>query len=149
MNSKSCMSENVALAVLIGILFVSVSGVVAANEGMEHGNMHREEAMAKQHKMMGQYAMAQWKINESLRKRDTKAVEIEAGKMLVTIPVLKAMTPHKNLKDQNALPRIAAAFESDLKTLTAKAKKGDLTGAKAAFSKAEKRCDECHAKFRD
>lgn len=149
MKSRGYMSNNVATAVMVGFLFISVVGVVFAHGGMEHGNMHRDEAMVKQHHMMDMYAQTQAKINESLRKHDAKAAEVEAGKILATIPTLKALTPHKNLKEQKALPKIAAAFEANMKTVEAKAKKGDIAGAKAAFRKAEDRCNECHAKFRD
>jgi len=149
MKCNKFIGRNFAMAVITAILIVIVSGEVAASEGMEHGNMHRDEEMAKQHHMMSLYAQVQWKINESLRKRDAKAVEIEAGKILITVPMLKAMTPHKNLKEQKVLPKIAALFEVEMKAVAAKAKKGDLTGAKSAFRRAEKRCDECHTKFRD
>ena len=149
MNSNKFICINITMAVITGILLVSVSGVFAANEGIVHRNMHGDETMVKQHQMMGLYAQTQWRINESLRNRDAKAVEIEAGKILVTVPALKAMTPHKNLKEQKALPKIAALFEVEIKAVAARAKKGDLAGAKAAFRRAEKRCDECHAKFRD
>jgi hypothetical protein len=65
MNSRRYMGKNVAMSVITGILLVSVTGVVAANEGMEHGNMHRDEAMVKQHQIMALYPQVQWKINES------------------------------------------------------------------------------------
>ena len=45
--------------------------------------------------------------------------------------------------------KIASAFEGEVKGTAALAKKGDFTGAKAAFANAQKKCDECHAKFRD
>ena len=141
--------KNVATALITGFLFFSVAGVVAANEGMEHGGKHMDEAMAKQHHMMAMYAQVQGKINEALRKSDAKAVEAEARKILVTIPDLKAAKPHKNLKQRKALRQIAVAFEADIKKTVAAAKKGHFAGAKSAFAKAEARCNQCHSKFRN
>jgi cytochrome c556 len=141
--------KNIATAVITGFLLFSVAGVVAANEGMEHGGKHMDEAMAKQHHMMAMYAQVQVKINESLRKSDAKAVEAEARKILVTIPDLKAAKPHKNLKQRKALRQIAVAFEADIKKTVAAVKKADIAGAKSAFAKAEARCNQCHAKFRN
>src|SRR6266542_6336206 len=111
MKIRGYMGKNVAMAVIAGFLLFSVAGVVAAQQGMEHGGMHMDEAMAKQHHMMGMYAQAQAKISEALQKSDAKAVEAESRKILVTIPTLKAATPHKNLKERKALVPIAAAFE--------------------------------------
>lgn len=143
------MNKKIETAVIVGFLLYSVAGVVAAQEGMEHGRMHMDEAMVKQHHMMDMYAQAQAKINEALQKSDAKAVEAEAQKILETIPALKAATPHKNLKERKALRQIAAAFEADVKKTVAAAKKGDFVVAKSAFAKAEERCNQCHAKFRD
>ena len=149
MKIRGYMVKNVATAVIAGFQLFSVAGVVAAQEGMEHGRMNMDEAMVKQHHMMDMYAQAQAKINESLQKSDVKAVEAEALKILETIPALKAATPHKNLKERKSLWQIAAAFEADIKKTVAAAKKGNFAGAKSAFAKAEERCNQCHSKFRD
>lgn len=141
--------KNIATAVITGFLVFSVAEVVAANEGMEHGSKHMSEAMAKQHHMMAMYVQAQVKINDSLRKSDARTVEAEAGKILVTIPDLKAAKPHKNLSQRKAMRQIAVAFEADIKMTVAAAKKGHFARAKSAFAKAEARCNQCHAKFRD
>jgi len=143
------MNKKIETVVIAGFLLFSVAGVVAAQEGMEHDRMHMDEVMVKQHHMMYMYAQAQAKINESLRKGDAKVAEVEARKILETIPALKAATPHKNLKERKALRQIAAAFEADVKKTVAAAKKGDFAGAKSAFAKAEERCNQCHSKFRD
>ena len=108
-----------------------------------------DEEMARQHRMMGMYAQAQAKIAGALEKRDAATVETETRKLLATIPDLKKAKPHKNLKERKIFQKIASAFEGDVKTTSALAKKRDFPGAKAAFTKAQKRCDECHAKFRD
>lgn len=63
MNCKRNLVKNVAMAVITGILLISVTWVVAANDGMEHSNMHRDEAMLKQHQIMALYAQMQWRIN--------------------------------------------------------------------------------------
>jgi len=41
------IGNNVALTTITGFLFVSVAGVVAANAGIVHGNMQRDEAMGQ------------------------------------------------------------------------------------------------------
>lgn len=111
--------------------------------------MHAEEHMAAQHSLMATYAQAQAKINEALQKGDAAVVKAETRKLLATIPELKKVTPHKNIKGQNTIERIAAAFEADLKITAAKAAKRDLAGSGKSFGKAEEKCSACHAKFRD
>lgn len=99
--------------------------------------------------MMPMYSQAQARIIEALSKGDAAVVRSEAGKILATIPDLKKSRPHKNLKEIDKMRKIAEAFEADVRSTVASAEKGDLTRAGAAFSRARKRCDACHAKFRD
>ena len=116
---------------------------------MEHNAMHAEEHMATQHSLMAMYAQAQAKINEALQKGDTAVVKAETRKLLATIPELKKITPHKNRNGQKAIGQIAAAFEAELKTTLVRIGKRDFAGAGKSFGKAEGKCSECHAKFRD
>ncbi|WP_246560137.1 cytochrome c [Geobacter grbiciae] len=95
------------------------------------------------------YAQVQAKINSALERGDATTVEAEAGKIAATIPDLKKAKPHKNLKKIDTFKKIADAFSSEVTATAALAKKGDLAGANAAFKKAEGKCSECHAKFRD
>lgn len=139
-------------AIVVGLLctLLSLHGGAFAHEGEQHRKKHKvDPQMEKLHKMMPLYAQAQAKINEALEKRDAATVEAESGKILATTPDLKNIKPHKNLKQMKTLREIASAFEGDVKATAAGAKKGDFAAAKAAFTQAQKRCDACHAKFRD
>jgi cytochrome c556 len=130
--------------------FLLVQGVAFAQEGEKHGGKHMADPrMQKLHDMMPMYAMTLAKINVALEKGDAATVELETGKILATTSDLKKAKPHKNLKEHKSLREIASAFEGEVKATIAMSKKGDFTGAKAAFAKAQKKCDECHAKFRD
>lgn len=143
------MRKRIILAAIAGTIFAMYVQAVPVHGKMEHGGMHMDESMARQHRMMAMYAQAQAKINESLQKRDAKTVGAETRKILATIPDLKKARPHKNLKERTEMVRIAAAFENDLKTTVARSSKGDLVGARKAFNRAEEKCAACHAKFRD
>ena len=143
------MANSIArLAFTAGMIFM-FAGMVQAEEGMHHGGMHMDEEMARQHRMMGMYALTQAKIAGALDKGDAATVATETRKLLASIPDLKKAKPHKNQKDRKTYTKIASAFEGDIKTTAVLAKKGNFPGAKTAFAKAQKRCDECHAKFRD
>lgn len=126
-----------------------IHGGAFAHGVEKHGKHHRDAQMDRFHKMMPMYAQAQAKINEALNKGDAAAAEAEAQQILATIPDLKKSKPHKNLKKLGTFKKIADAFGTDVKTTADMAKKGDFVGARAAFRKAEERCNECHAKFRD
>jgi cytochrome c556 len=134
---------------LVSALLLCLAAAVFAHEGMEHGGKRMGEAMARQHRLMAMYARTAAEIDESLKKGDAAAVEAGTRKILVSIPELKRMRPHKNLKERNAFPKIAAAFAADIKAVAANVKKGDFPGAMESFRSAEGKCNECHAKFRD
>jgi len=129
--------------------FLLTHGSAFAHGGEEHGTNHSAAQMDRFHKMMPMYAQVQAKINEALEKGDTAAVGVEAEKILATLPDLKKSKPHKNLKKIDTFKKIADAFGADVRTTANMAKNGNLTGAGVAFRKAEERCKECHAKFRD
>lgn len=137
-----------ATLLMVCVLAMTHGGAFA--HGVEkHGKNHSDAQMDRFHKMMPMYAQAQAKINEALNKGDASAVEAGAQQILATIPDLKKSKPHKNLKKLGTFKIIADAFGMDVKTTADMAKKGDFVGAGAAFRKAEERCSECHAKFRD
>lgn len=138
------------VTMLLACVLVLAQGNAFAHEGETHGKKHTQDAqMDKLHKMMPLYVQAQLRISQALEKGDAAAVEAEAGKILATIPDLKKSKPHKNLKQLDRFKKIADAFNADVTATAAMAKKGDLAGAGAAFRKAEHKCAECHAKFRD
>jgi hypothetical protein len=56
MTCRKYIGKNVALTTITGFPIGSVAGVVAANTGMVHGNMQRDEAMVKQHQKIGLFA---------------------------------------------------------------------------------------------
>lgn len=134
---------------LAGCILVLLQGSAFAHEGEKHGEKHHDARMSKLHKMMPMYAQVQAKINGALERGDATTVEAEAGKIAATIPDLKKAKPHKNLKKIDTFKKIADAFSSEVTATAALAKKGDLARANAAFKKAEGKCSECHAKFRD
>jgi cytochrome c556 len=121
-----------------------------AHEGKEHTQDQNDEAqMHKLHKMMPMYAQVQARITEALEKGDATAVETETGKLTATIPDLKKAKPHKNLKQLKTFRNIAVGFGKDLKETVTLVKNGDFDKAKDVFKKAEAKCAECHAIFRD
>ena len=115
----------------------------------EHGKHHNDAQMAKLHKMMPRYGKAQVSMNAALESGDLKVIAKETAYLLSTTADLKKSKPHKNHAELEEFRKIAAGFEQDVKKTADSAKKGDLAGAKAAFAAARKRCDACHAKFRD
>jgi cytochrome c556 len=137
------------IAALTVWAFLLTQGGAFAHEGENHGEKHTADAqMRKLHAMMPMYGMALANLEKALEKGDLAAVEVEAGKMLATVPDLKKAKPHKNLRQLKTFRSIAAGFESDLKETVELAKKGDYVKARTAFQKAEAKCAECHSKFR-
>lgn len=134
---------------LVACVLVLIHGGAFAHGVEKHGKKHSDAQMDRFHKMMPMYAQGQAKINEALDKGEAAAVEAEAQQILATIPDLKKSKPHKNLKKIATFKKIADGFGTDVKTTAEMAKKGDFAGARAAFRKAEERCNECHATFRD
>lgn len=126
-----------------------VSGVAFAGGGHGHGKHQMDAQMMKLHTMMPRYAEVQVSMNAALAKGDLDGVAKEAAYLLSTSADLKQSKPHKNLTRLKEFEAIAAGFEQDVKRTAESAGKGDLAGAKSAFAAAEKRCDSCHAKFRD
>jgi cytochrome c556 len=140
--------EIIATALITSsVLFITAAAF--AHEVMGHGEMEMDEAMVRQHKLMAMFAQVQAVIKEPLQKGDTTAVEAGTRKILSACPDLKKLKPHKNVNELKLLHKLENSFEKDMIAVAEKAEKGDLTGARDAFRKAEKTCNECHAKFRD
>lgn len=138
------------VAAIAGCAVLLIQRVAFAHEGMNHDEMHQADAqMQKLHHIMPLYAQAQAKINEALTNKDKAAIGSETGKILATISDLKTAKPHKNLKEIKTFRKMASAFAGDVKKTALLAKSGDLDGARDAFQRAQKRCEECHEKFRD
>jgi soluble cytochrome b562 len=104
--------------------------------------------MKKMHDMMPMFSLASARLETSLEKGNTAAVESEAGKMIAAIPDLKKSKPHKNIKQRKEFVELATRMERNLISTVELAKSGDLAGAKTAFKKVEEICAACHAKFR-
>ena len=137
------------VSALIVCLLLLSAVVSFAHEGESHGKQHADAKMAKLHKMMPEYAKSQARLNAALEKGDVAAITKETGYLLSTATDLKKAKPHKHLKDLKAFQKIAAEFETDVKSTADLARKGDLNGAKASFASVQKGCTDCHAKFRD
>lgn len=141
------MKRVVAMTICASLL---IQGGAFAHQAEKHHGKHKEDAqMERLHMMMPMYAQAQAKINEALLNGDAATIKKEAGNILATITDLKNAKPHKNFKQLATFRKIASAFGGDVKKTAVIAKTGDFAGAKDAFQFAQKRCDECHAKFRD
>lgn len=147
---------------LLAGLFLLISGTAFAQEGHGHDKPHdagkhhdsgkhhgTDKQMAKLHKMMPKYAVAQARINAALEKRDLTTIAKETEYLLSTTADLKKSRPHKHHADIGEFKRIAASFEKDVRSTAEFARKGEIKAAKAAFARAGERCDACHAKFRD
>jgi len=134
---------------LLCCAFLLLEVVAFAHEGGAHGKHHADVQMAKLHKMMPKYAQSQDKINAALEKGDVATVEKETGYLLSTTVDLKKSKPHKRLKELKDFKKLAENFEKDVRLTAELARKGDITGAKASFSEAQKHCAACHTEFRD
>lgn len=134
-------------AIIISVILL-IQGWAFAHEGENHSSRKEDAQMGKLHKMMPMYAHAQAKINAALEKGDAATAEKEIGKILATTSDLKKAKPHKNLKELKAMRKTASAFEEDVRTTAAMVKKRDFSGAAVAFENAQRRCNECHVKFR-
>lgn len=131
----------------VGVLAVAAS--VDAAGGHKHGSHHGDQQMAKLHQMMPRYGAAQASIAAALADGDLKAVVADASYILSTTKDLRQSKPHKHLERLDEYRAIASGFEQEVVKVAKTAEKGDAAGAKAAFEKAQKLCDACHAKFRD
>ena len=123
-------------------------GVAFAREAEMHGEK-ADMQMHKLHAMMPIFAVASAKLKLALEKGDVTAVAEEAGKILIALPDLKKSQPHKNVDQRGKFVEFATNLEKTVTTTVSLAKKGDLSGARTAFKKAEDTCAACHAIFRD
>jgi cytochrome c556 len=135
--------------VLFSCAFLLAEGVSFAHEGEAHGKHQADAQMVKLHKMMPKYAKSQALINAALEKGDVATIAKETKYLLSTVADLKKAKPHKQLKELKEFQTIAENFEKDVKSTAELARKGDVEGAKASFSSAQKGCSACHVKFRD
>jgi soluble cytochrome b562 len=141
------MRSRCAIAVIC--LMLGAYGQALAHGTEKHGKAAPADAqMKKMHDMMPMFSLASARLETSLEKGDTAAVESEAGKMLAAIPDLKKSKPHKNIKQRKEFAGLATKMEKNLISTVELAKSGDLAGAKTAFKKVEEICAACHAKFR-
>jgi len=141
------MRSRCAIAVIC--LVLGASGQALAHGTEKHDKAAPADAqMKKMHDMMPMFSLASARLETSLEKGDTAAVESEAGKMLAAIPDLKKSKPHKNIKQRKEFAGLATKMEKNLISTVELAKSGDLAGAKTAFKKVEEICAACHAKFR-
>lgn len=141
------MRSRCAIAVIC--LVLGAYGQALAHGAGKHGKATPADAqMEKMHAMMPMFSLASARLEKSIEKGDTAAVESEAGKMLAAIPDLKKTKPHKNIKQRKEFVELATRMERNLISTVELVKSGDLAGAKTAFKKVEEICAACHAKFR-
>jgi soluble cytochrome b562 len=141
------MRSRCAIAVIC--LVLGAYGQALAHGKEKPGKAAPADAqMKKMHDMMPMFSLASARLETSLEKGNTAAVESEAGKMLAAIPDLKKSKPHKNIKQRKEFVELATKMERNLISTVELAKSGDLAGAKTAFKKVEEICAACHAKFR-
>lgn len=139
----------VGLLCLMTVLLAH-NGTAIAHGTEKHDNAAAGDAqMKKLHAMMPMFSLASAGLETALEKGNIAAVEAEAGKILSALPDLKKSKPHKNINQRKKFVSIAANLESATASTLDLAKKGDFSGAKAAFKRAEEACAACHAKFRD
>ena len=141
------MRSRCAIAVIC--LVLGASGQALAHGTEKHDKAAPADAqMKKMHDMMPMFSLASARLETSLEKGDTAAVESEADKMIAAIPDLKKSKPHKNIKQRKEFVELATKMERYLISTVESAKNGDLAAAKTAFKKVEEICAACHAKFR-
>jgi len=136
-------------AIVVICLVLGAYGQALAHGTEKHGKAAPADAqMKKMHDMMPMFSLASARLETSLEKGDTAAVESEADKMIAAIPDLKKSKPHKNIKQRKEFVELATKMERYLISTVESAKNGDLAAAKTAFKKVEEICAACHAKFR-
>lgn len=141
------MRSRCAIAVIC--LVLGAYGQALAHGTEKHGKAApADDQMKKMHDMMPMFSLASARLETSLEKGNSAAVESEAGKMIAAIPDLKKSKPHKNIKQRKEFVELATKMERNLISTVELAKSGDLAGAKTAFKKVEEICAACHAKFR-
>lgn len=128
---------------------LALQGTSFAHEGHAHGHEQGDTQMARLHKMMPRYQNSQQSISAALEKGDVATVEQQTSYLLSTIPDLKKSKPHKGGKDLGKFRTLAEQFRKDIQVTAALAQKGDMAGAKASFTDAQKQCNACHSRFRD
>jgi len=116
--------------------------------GTEGHGKTAEAQMQKLHAIMPMFSVASAGLETALGKGDAAAVELESGRMLAAVPDLKKSKPHRNVSQRNNFLAFATNLEVALTSTVNLAKKGDFAGAKTSFTKVEKVCAACHAKFR-
>jgi len=137
-----------ALCLLLGSL--TMYGQALAHGTEKHGKSKPADAqMKKLHDMMPMFSVASAKLETALEKGDAAAVEAEARRILAALPDLKKSKPHKNVKQRDKFVELAKKQEETVTVTVELAKKGDFSGARAAYKKVEAICAECHAKFSD
>ncbi|MBT0663040.1 cytochrome c [Geobacter pelophilus] len=132
----------------LGLLSVAGSALAHGTEKHDKGKL-ADVQMKKLHTMMPLFSLVSAELEKAIEKRDSAAVELEAGKMLRAIPELKKSKPHKNVNQQKKFVELAESLELALTSTNVMAEKGDFAGARKAFKKVEETCAACHAKFRD
>ncbi|MDD5286281.1 MAG: cytochrome c [Desulfuromonadaceae bacterium] len=142
------VGEIIALTLAMGSLTLSAAAFAHGTE--KHGKTAAAGAqMKKLHEMMPMFSVAAAGVESALEKGEMTAVEIEADRILDSIPDLKKSKPHKNVKQRKKFVEITTKLEEAVTSTVVLAKKDDLAGAKVAFKKVEETCAACHAKFRD
>lgn len=110
---------------------------------------HVDAQMKKLHAIMPMFSLASAELESAIDKGDAIAAKVQADKILAAVPDLIKSTPHKNKKQISAFRSIAARFSDDVVSCRGLVEKADFREARTAFIALEKRCTECHAKFRD
>lgn len=137
-------------AAYLAVTLAIYAGTAFAHGQEHHDGGHTSDAqMAKLHTIMQLYGLAQLRVETAFEKIDLKTAEKEIAGMIKTLPDLKKARPHKGLNHLEAFKKIAADFDTNLRQTLTLAKRGNLSGAMQAFSRAGQKCDSCHATFRD
>ncbi len=110
---------------------------------------HIDAQMKKLHAIMPIFSLASAELELAIVKGDASAAKVQADKILAAVPDLIKSIPHKNKKQISAFRSIAARFSDDVMNCRGLVEKGNFREAHTAFITIEKRCTECHARFRD
>lgn len=137
----------IAVVLSTGILFIKP--IETSAHGTNPRGGHMDEQMKKLHDMMPVFSVASAELESALEKGDAAAAKAQADRILAAVPDLKKSKPHKNVKQRKTFVGLATKLEEAVTNTVELSKKGDISGAKAAFKKVEEICAACHAKFRD
>lgn len=140
-------SSSIGLTILTILGFLSLAVMSLAHGQKDHDDSHTQ--MHKLHSIMPIFSDASGKMDSAIEKGDVTEINMQANRILKTVPDLIKTKPHKNHKQIAEYRATAGKLRDDISRVVSFANKGDFASAQRAYRDVQKRCTSCHAAFRD